>query len=157
MDAFEKYLNLALRYLSYRPRSEKELKDYLKKKKVEPAIIDRVVKNLHEHKFLNNEEFAKWWIEQKTSFRPLGLSLIKIQLRQKGISEEVIDRLAHGSEFRVQSNLERAKMLVQKRIHRYKSRSKQEIYHKLGAFLARRGFDWDTIKQAIDDVTKKGV
>ena len=51
----------------------------------------------------------------------------------------------------IQSDLEMAKKLAEKKMPKYKDLPKQEIYQKLGGFLARKGFNWDTIKKAIDD------
>lgn len=165
MDQFEKFYNKALRFLSFRPRSEKEIRDYLirhsGKPKVHPesdsgsstrmTVINRIIAKLKEQKFVNDEEFAKWWIEQRTNFKPRSLRLIKMELKQKGIDEELVQgsilRLRSG-----QSDLEMAKKLVQKRLQKYKNLPRQEIYQKLGRVLAQKGFSWDTIKESIDGV-----
>jgi len=150
MGDFEKFYNSTLRFLSYRPRSEKELRDKLKSKKASSEIVEKVIVKLKEQKFINDEEFAKWWIEQRSAFRTKSIKFIKIELQQKGVDKNIIDRIIHNSEFIIQNDLERAKKLIDKRKERVKNLSKQELYQKLGGFLARRGFDWDTIKQAID-------
>ncbi|MBI1982163.1 MAG: regulatory protein RecX [Candidatus Levybacteria bacterium] len=168
MDEFEKFYNSALRFLSYRPRSEQEIRDKLRKFKIKKtattetqnkdetqklsAIIDRVIVKLKEQKFINDEEFTRWWIEQRTNVQPRSIRLIKIELRRKGISEEIIDNLPLTID-----DLKNAKKLIEKKLPRYKGLSKQEIYQKLGSFLARRGFDWETIKHGVDEVVKKGV
>lgn len=157
MDLYKKYLNLALRFLSYRPRSEKELKEYLKKKKVEPLVLDKILLKLYENKFLDDKEFVKWWIEQRTKFKTKGLKFIRLELLRKGVSKDVVDDVIKSSEGLVDNDLTRAKRVLEKRIGRYAGLAQQELYQKLGSLLARRGFDWDTIKQAIDDTTKKGV
>ena len=176
MEDFEKFYNLALRFLSYRPRSEKEVRDYLKLKTSHFAkasrdkqnsesgtennielLINKVIEKLKEKKFINDEEFAKGWIESRLKFKPRSMKLIKFELRHKGIDDELIDRLIHDSEFIIQNDLESAKKLVEKRIGRLKGLGKQEVYQKLGRFLASKGFDWDTIKKVIDEVLGKGV
>lgn len=156
-EEFKKVLDKALRFLSFRPRSEKEIKDFLKRKKVSASVIGIILTKLKNQKFVNDEEFAKWWMEQRTSFRPLGLRLIKIELRQKGLSQEIIEKIISNDEFLISNDLEQVRKLIEKKIARYKGLSRQELYQKLGGFLARRGFDWETIKQAIDEVVKKGV
>jgi len=156
MGDFEKFYNVALRFLSYRPRSEKEARDNFKRKKAEPSVIEKIIAKLKEQKFINDEEFAKWWIEQRTSFKPRSLRLIKIELRQKGISQEVIQEVINDSRLMI-NDLEQAKKLVEKRIERVQNLSKQEIYQKLGGFLARRGFDYETIKQSIDEMFEERV
>lgn len=159
MDDFEKFYNSSLRFLSYRPRSEKEVRDRLKIKyqksniKNLTLIIDKVIQKLKEQKFLNDEEFAKWWIESRLRFRQRSINLIKRELLQKGVPDEIIETRITNQESR--GDLERAKKLIEKRIERFRSLPKSEIYQKLGSYLARRGFDWETIKQAIDELIFK--
>lgn len=150
MDLFEKYYNYSLRFLSYRPRSEKEIRDYLKKKKVSQDIIQQIIAKLKEHKFLNDEEFTKWWVESRTRFKPRSLRLIKMELKQKGISSDIIDA-------QVSNDFEQAKKLAEKKIARYKGLSKNQLYQKLGGLLSRRGFNYETVKKVIDEVAGNGV
>ena len=156
MDDFEKYLNKALHFLSFRPRSEKEIRDKLLSNKAPEEIVERVITSLKEHKFLNDEDFARWFIEQRLRFRPKSLNFIKLELKQKGIDSEIIDEaissLNKDEDSALQNDLESAKKLVEKKFDKYKHLSKQETYQKLGAYLARRGFDWNTIKRSIDGV-----
>lgn len=161
MEDFEKFYNKALRFLSYRPRSEKEVRDRLKLKvkssklKVEEDIIDKVIEKLKEQKFINDEEFAKWFVESRLRFKPRSLRLIKTELKQKGIVDEIINNLQLTI-----NDLEQAKKLAEKRIARFRNKfgmTREEIYQKLGRFLASKGFDWDTIKKSIDEVLHKGV
>ena len=192
MNNFEKFYNSSLRFLSYRPRSEKEVRDYLmrhsgkeRKRRLQnllaternardsghgqnddrESIIERVISKLKEQKFLNDEEFAKWWIGSRLRFKPRSLRLIKIELRQKGISQEVIEEVINDSRL-TNSDLEQAKKLVEKRITRFRNPSaslraskfgmtREKIYQKLGRYLASKGFDWDTIKQSIDELLFK--
>lgn len=162
MDQFEKYLNKALNFLSFRPRSEKEIRDKLLSKNAPTDIIERIITRLKEKKFLNDEEYARWFIEQRLRFRPKGLRIIKMELKQKGISQEIIEEavsnLSKDKEGEVpNSDLESARTLVEKKLPRYKGLEKQVVYQKLGSFLARRGFNWDTIKKSIDEGLKTGV
>ena len=90
MDDLEKFYKAAFRFLSFRPRSEKEVKRLLKKKKCDELTSQRIIENLKEHKFLNDEEFARWWIEQRTFIKPKAWRVIKFELKQKGIAEEII-------------------------------------------------------------------
>lgn len=155
MDEFEKFYNKALRFLSFRPRSEKEVRDNLSRKfrkaKSELSeinlIIDKVINKLKGQKFLNDEEFAKWWIEQRQTYKPRALWLVKSELKQKGIDLDKIQ----NSEINIQEDLIQAKKLVEKKIKKFKNLPKQEIYNKLGRILAQKGFNWEVIKKSIDD------
>jgi regulatory protein len=157
MDSFEKFYNKALEFLSYRTRSEKEVRDKLKTKQAEPGIIEKVISKLKEKRFINDEEFARQWIENRNRFKPRSLRLIKLELRQKGIEEEIVEKVIQDLDFNSESELGQAKKLVEKRIDKVRDLPKQEIYQKLGRFLASKGFNWDTVKKAIDEVLDKGV
>lgn len=153
MDDFDKFYNKALRFLSFRPRSEKEIRDYLIKNKASEASIDKIIKNLKEHKFINDEEFVRWWIEQRTLLKPKATRAIKFELKQKGIDKDLIDR---SFEDDLTSDLEKAKKLAEKKMPRYsKITDRKKIYEKLGRFLASKGFNYDTIKEVIDQVLPK--
>jgi len=187
---FEKVYNSALKFLSYRPRSEKEVREKLKAlmkrhsgsfggefrasnrlSRIDSGVvplsetpqndsvettIEKIIAKLKEQKFINDEEFTKSWIENRIRFKPRSLRLIKIELKQKGIDSETIDSL----QLTVNSDLEQAKKLVEKSITRFRNKfgmTREEIYQKLGRFLASKGFDWDTIKKSIDEVLGKGI
>lgn len=157
MDSFEKFYNKALRFLSFRPRSEKEIRDYLLKprirsssgKKIPEEILNKIITKLRKQKFVNDKEFTKWWIEQRLKLRPRAWRIIKMELARKGISQEISEPIIQSLEFRIQNDLDLAKKLAEKRIRRYKDLTKIEIYQKLGRFLASKGFDYETIKKVL--------
>ena len=163
MGDFERFYNLALRFLSYRPRSEKEVRFKLKvqseKLKVEDStrIIDNVIQKLKEKKFINDEEFARLFMENRLRFRPRSINLIKRELLFKGVDREIIDAQISNFQFPISNELENAQNLIEKKIERYRNLPKQEIYQKLGRYLASKGFSWDTIKKSIDETLDKGV
>lgn len=168
MEEFEKYYNRALRFLSYRPRSEKEVRDNLKRRKASEVVIETIIKKLKEQKFLNDKEFAKWWVEQRTVHRPKGVRAIKMEIRQKGVAEEIIEnvienqesgtlRQAQGEPLRqssgqVRNQGEVVRRLIEQKLPRYQALDRKEKWEKLAGFLGRRGFDYDTIKSALDEV-----
>lgn len=146
----EKFYNLALRFLSYRPRSEQEIRNKLKEKKVDQEIINKIIEKLKKYNFINDLEFAKKWIESRLRFKPRSLRLIKLELKQKGIDPEAIDKMINDKGLMI-NDLESAKKLVEKKMGR--SRNKFGMTpEKLGRFLAAKGFNWDTIKKSIDPV-----
>jgi regulatory protein len=91
-NEFQKLLDRTLRLISRRPRSEKEIRDYLKKKKTSSKITEAVVKKLKQLRQINDQEFASWWVEQRTTFRPRGKFGLMMELRQKGIKQETIEK-----------------------------------------------------------------
>lgn len=156
MDDFEKFYLIAVNYLSYRPRSEKEVRDKLKLKNAPPEIIEKVIETLKQQKFINDEEFARMWTSHRLKLSPKSKRVIKMELLQKGIDAEIIEKKLSGNDGEEVDDLEQAKKLVENKIDRYKNLPKQEIYQKLGGFLARRGFSWGTIKAAIDECPELG-
>lgn len=163
MEEFEKFYNKALKFLSYRPRSEKEVRERLRIKNHESgikeldSIIDQVIHKLRDYNFINDYDFAKRWVESRMKSKQRSLRLIKLELKRKGISDDIIQTIIHDSKFMIHSDLEQAKKLVEKRIGRLKGLDRQKIYEKLGRYLASKGFDWDTIKKSIDEILNKGV
>ena len=154
MEHFEKYYNLALRFLALRQRSEKEVVEYLKKKKVTEEIVEQILSRLKQHRFLDDALFARMWVESRTRGKPRSKWLLTRELKEKGIKNEIIETIFQG-DHTVGSDLQMAKNAVGKRIERYRDLPRQEVYQKIGGFLARRGFNWETSKQAIDDLLKE--
>ncbi|MBI4096709.1 MAG: regulatory protein RecX [Candidatus Levybacteria bacterium] len=176
MEYFEKFYNSALRFLSYRPRSEKEVRDKLKiltkrhsglsridsgvavseaERAPQNDIIEKIIVKLKEKKFINDEEFARMFVENRLRFKPRSLRLIKLELKNKGIDDEIIERLVADRGSQTVGDLEQAKKLVEKKMGRFRNKfgmTREEIYQKLGRFLASKGFNWDTIKKSIDYV-----
>lgn len=151
MDEFEKFYNKTLRFLSFRPRSEKEIRDYLKKKKASESVIELIVRKLKEQKFLDDKDFTNWWIEQRTLIKLKPKRIIKMELRQKGIDDETIDELLNKVSEHV-TDLSKAKRIVEKKLVKYKKFQGFERKNKLGRFLASKGFDYDTIKNALKEI-----
>ena len=154
-DDFEKNLNRALRFLSIRQRSEKEIKEYLLKKKVSELTLEKIIEKLKEFKFLNDEEFAKSWVETRNLIKPKPWRIIKYELKQKGISQDIIDNIGPDKETEEINDLKAAVKIAQKRLLRYNGFTREEIFQKLGRYLISKGFDWDIAKRSIDEVLPK--
>lgn len=150
-----KLVEKALRFLSFRPRSEREVRDHLRKKvsrsqgvKVSRNTIDTVIKKLQRLNYLNDLEFSKWWIEQRQTHKPCGVRLIRNELYQKNIDREVVDQVLGESGNR-EAEIELATKAAKKKLKSYEKLGPQEFRQKMGQFLARRGFGWETIKDVI--------
>ena len=150
MEFFDKYFNYSLKYLAYRPRSEKEVRDALIRKKAPEAVIEKVIGTLREHRFVNDDEFTKWWIEQRATYKPRSKRVLSMELKQKGIPQDIITKYLVEDQETAVNDLEQALRLTSKKIKRYSHLEREELYQKLGGALARKGFSWDIIKRAID-------
>ncbi|MCX6806965.1 MAG: RecX family transcriptional regulator [Candidatus Berkelbacteria bacterium] len=139
--------NNALRLLSYRQRSEKEMAGRLKRKFPE-KLVRKTVSRLKKEKLLNEAEFARAWVRSRMTLRPKGKRLIFYELRCKGIPEELIKKTLK-KEYNENKELELARKLTQKKKQSLKNLLPRERRQKLIGFLQRRGFSWDTIKVVI--------
>ncbi|RJQ27722.1 regulatory protein RecX [Candidatus Parcubacteria bacterium] len=139
--------NKALKFLSYRMRSEKELYDFLVKKKFEENIIQKTIQAFKEEGLVDDRKFIKWWIEQRQTFRPKSKFVLKKELMSKGVRRELIEEVIDDS----QDDYEVAKNFFGKKKHRFNKYSGKEYFQKASAFLQRRGFGWDIIKRVLHD------
>jgi len=154
----EKFYTVALKFLSRRPRSEKEIIDNLLKKRASIQDITVIIDLLKKQKFLDDKTFAKWWIEQRMRFRPKGWYVLIQELKQKGIANELLKELEEEIKtgvLGVTSEYEQALVVAQKRMKKLKDAPKGDIYQKIGGLLGRRGFSIDTIKRVIDHILPK--
>jgi regulatory protein len=133
----------ALRYLGMRPRSSAEIVTYLKRKEYDESIVDTVVNRLHKQGYLDDEAFARFWVENRNRFRPRGSQALRYELRQKGVERETID-----STLEEQDDDGAAWTAVEGKIGRWAELEKMEFEQKLMAFLARRGFRYDVCRRA---------
>lgn len=147
----------ALRFLSYRPRSEKELRDKLKNKGFTKDIIEEVIEDLKSVNLLNDYEFASAWIRDRLSNNPRGKVLLKQELYRKGVKEEIIKKIVKEYFADETEELNLAKSLLQKRKRRYENLEKNVAKRRLTDFLLRRGFSYDIIKQVLKIEENSGV
>ena len=165
-DQIERLLQMSLKFLSFRPRSEKEVRNYLLRKgrigEIEKSdtektqyekSVEKVVQKLKNLDQINDKEFASWLVEQRKRFRPRGNRLIKAELAQKGIDKDIINEIAE--ENNQESEEELAIKAAQKKYTSYKKLNTNEFRTRLGQYLARRGFDWGTIKKVVDTLEQK--
>jgi len=139
---FQKTLDKVYRFLSLRPRSEKEVAGYLKKRKISSSDFEKIFKILKEQKLVDDLEFVKWWIEQRETFKPKGKIALRTELKQKGIAEEIIEKtLAQIDEESL------AKKALEKKVKAYHRLSPEEFFRKVSQFLSYRGFSWETIEK----------
>ncbi|MBV9173284.1 MAG: RecX family transcriptional regulator [Chloroflexi bacterium] len=139
-------LDVALRYLATRPRTEREVRLRLRRAAVEEADVERVLAQLRVHGLLDDAAFARYWVEQRQTFRPRGARLLQAELRQHGISSELASNAAGSVEDSVQEDAYRA---AQKRARQLGSTDERTFTTRLSQFLARRGFEWDTIAPTV--------
>jgi regulatory protein len=132
----------AVRYLGMRPRSSAEIVTYLKRKEVDESVVEVVVHRLNERGYLDDEAFARFWVENRNRFRPRGAQALRHELRQKGVERETIDTALEE-----QDEEGAAWAAVEGKIGRWADLEKSEFEQKLMALLARRGFRYDVCRR----------
>lgn len=131
-------LDQALRFLSFRPRSEHEVSDYLSRKNWGQKTVTETIDKLKHLKFLDDTAFCSWWQTARDSARPRSSWMIKKELSLKGVPKDIIDAAIDSS---FTTNLTRAQTLYAR---------KQLPREKAIRLLSSRGFSWDIIKQILD-------
>jgi regulatory protein len=143
-DQFQKCLNAAFQFLSYRPRSEAETKIRLQRRGYTDEEIERVIAQLKRLNLIDDAAFAEYWKENRSSFRPRGQRMLKSELRQKGVEREVIDEAVGNVDER--DNACRAARLKARTIP---AGDFQIFRQKLGGYLQRRGFGYGVINSVV--------
>ena len=142
---FQKTFDKLLRFVMTRPRSTKEVNDWFKRKKVPEELHAKLIKRLEKLDLINDQAFAKWWIDQRIQFRKKGIRALKMELSQKGINREIIDQVLEDQ------NIDEAKMakeLLSKKAYKWERFDDQKKRQKQIEFLLRNGFDWEVVKKA---------
>lgn len=145
--SISKCYNCSLRFLSVRPRSIYEVREYLVRRKgYSEDHVDRVITKLVTQSYLDDEDFARLWIGNRLDLAPRPLAIIKMELLKKGIDRALIDDCL--AEIDKPKQLDSICQLVSSRYRQSKYQDKQ----KLTEFLARRGYNYDLIKRAFEEL-----
>lgn len=140
--------NYSLKYLSFRNRSVKEVHDYLIRKNFIEDTINSVLKKLVDLKFLNDEEFARGWIESRQKYKGKSKFILKSELRMKGVSSDTIEPLLNDAA----DDFETAKILFEKKKKTLGKLAPVEFKKKMAGFLSRRGFSWEIISKLFKQI-----
>lgn len=161
-SVFGKLYTQALEYTMIRPHSAKEIRDYLWRKTLttkyrsrqtgevkerqgaSKTTTDRVYERLVDKGYVDNEKFARWWIENRNQRKGTSLRKLEMELKSKGVSSDII----HES---IQNCPRDEKSEIEKIIQRKKD--KYDDVDKLVVYLTRQGFSYDLVR----DMVKKTV
>lgn len=139
----------AIGLVARRPRSIKEIRDYLSKK-TDDELSEEVINSLIQDKYLDDDEFARWWIEQRLTFNNKSVREIQNELYKKGISKDIIQNQLEKIDTK-DIELEKATELIQKKLVSIarKEKDKYKQKEKLIVYLQRKGYSWETIQSAL--------
>ena len=139
----EKANTIARRFISYRPRSESELRKRLLKT-FSPEVVSSSVAQMYRENLLDDSRFAQMWVDSRQQSRPKSKKAIKQELLSKGISEHTAEQAVSDI-----YDLENAFVCVKKKIRSMTGLEKEQFYKKLEGHLQRRGFSFSVSKTAI--------
>ncbi|EKD88365.1 MAG: hypothetical protein ACD_34C00585G0003 [uncultured bacterium] len=150
-DTSEVAYQKATRLLDYRPRTEKEIRQRLIQKGYGPLEIDQVVLRLKRANLVQDQQFAKMWIENRNDYHPRSQRLMRYELRIKGVSEQMIESALADSA----DDIELATRAAAHYARKLNFQDRELFRKKLSAFLARRGFSYGTISPVIRDLIRE--
>lgn len=145
---FTRWYDLSLKLLAFRPRSVKEISDYLQRKKVPPFLTTQVISQLTERKLLNDRVFAEWFVENRVTFRPRSTRVLQAELLQKGVSRELITEVLR-TQFDADVEFAGALKTAQKKLRHLRHPDDQVKWLKLSRFLGQKGYDYALIGKVL--------
>ena len=143
-ESKERAFQQAMLFLSYRARSEAEIRQNLRKHEIPEEVIGLTLERLRQDGLANDGQFARVWVENRSTFRPRSRRLMSMELRQKGLEEDAVASAVEA----VDDNA-LAYEAALKRAHRLENLEWIEFRKKLSGFLARRGFSYPVIAPVV--------
>jgi regulatory protein len=147
VDVEQKAYDRAVRFLAFRPRSEAEVRGRLERSGEDQAVIEAVIERLKAQSYLDDAEFARFWVEGRQRFSPRSATALRQELRRKGLDDSMIApavaeldaataayEAARGRAFRLSSLASSDPILFRR---------------KVGDFLLRRGFDYEVVREVV--------
>lgn len=156
---FGKLYGRALEYTLLRPHSAREIRDYLwrktrttryksktgelkERKGVDQSVADRVFTRLQQKGYINDEKFARFWVQNRNQTKGISLRKLRSELQSKGIEADIIDDIFNEN---ARSDTDEIRKVISKK------RKKYTEDEKLIQYLARQGFNYHDIKQALQE------
>jgi regulatory protein len=144
-DNVEKAVGYGMNLLSYRPRSEAEIRRRMRRKDYEAHAIDEAVERLKRVDLVDDRAFARYWVDNRFRFKPRGRAILRKELWQKGINDQIIDETLE--DYDEQDAIDRAAEKGIRRLRRYDSAA---FRRKLTGYLRRRGFPYHLINPIVE-------
>ncbi|MBW6472939.1 MAG: RecX family transcriptional regulator [Anaerolineaceae bacterium] len=147
-DQIEEGFQKALKYISFKPRTTFEVVKKLKENDFEEDIISLVLEMLVEKGYVNDLEYAKNWVENRSVYKPRSKKLITWELKNKKISEDIISEVTGE----MISEEELAILAAEKYARRLSGYEKEVFFQRLSGYLIRRGFSYSTVNSTVQTI-----
>ena len=139
--------DVAVRYLASRPKSVAEIARHLRGKRFDVADIERAIDRLRAQRYVDDDAFARYWVEQRERFKPRADRALKSELLGKGVSRDIIEVVL--GERAPDADVEQAKRALSRPMTRWATLAPAERKRKIHTYLAARGFGYGTIEEVI--------
>jgi regulatory protein len=149
-DDKERAFQSSLRYIAYKQRTETEVVKKLEKLEFSPEIIDNVMCDLREKRYVNDNEFADQWIEIRGDSKLCSKKFLEIELRNKGIPDDIVKAALE----KAPDDIETAIKLGKKYINRFVTADDKDFRKKMTGILLRRAFSYSVVKDTINELIK---
>jgi regulatory protein len=147
LDNAEKAYDRAIRFLAYRPRSEAEVRGKLERTDTDPAVIEAVIERLKAQNYLDDVEFARFWVESRQQFSPRSAMALRQELRRKGLDDPTIaPAVAELDAATAAYQAARPRAL---RLSSLADSDPALFRRKMGDFLLRRGFEYEVVREVV--------
>ena len=139
---------VAIRFLNYKQRTEKEVHGKLKSHKLSEESINKIMIFLKEFKFVNDENYAKLFVESKKILKPEGRRTVRMKLAQKGINKDLSERSV-SENYSEEEEFIKAKELFDKYRKKVRGKNEADKKQKCYRFLLSKGFSYDLIRDVM--------
>lgn len=142
-----KAYNLALRYLSYRPRSEHEVREHLLRKDYKDQVVDAALARLRQNKFVDDRVFAESWVRSRQASSPRSQRVLRMELMKKHVAKDVTENVLAEQSKEMEIDALRTVASKKLRLMRF-SQDKQ----KLTQYLMGQGYRYSDVRHVLDDL-----
>lgn len=150
-DQLEAAFQKSLRFIAYKPRTNFDVRKKLIESGYPEEIVEMILQRLEEKGYINDHQFANNWSENKSLNKPRSKKLIRLELKQKSIDEEIIEEVVN----RMVSDDELAIRAAEKYYRKINNLEEITFRRRLTGFLLRRGFSYSVIKPIVDQFWEK--
>ncbi|EKD86186.1 MAG: hypothetical protein ACD_37C00426G0001 [uncultured bacterium] len=151
---YQNIFDKVIKFATLRPRSIKEIERYFNRKKTVKGVQKQLFNKLKSLGLVDDKEFARWWVDQRLTFRPKGERLLRNELRIKGISEDIISTVFEEKNV-INEQKKIATNIMSKKVNQYNNLPMNKARKRAYSLLLRRGFDWDIAREVIDEFLDK--
>jgi len=151
-DGYRRAINSAVVYLSYKKRTEKEIRDYLKKCEIAEDVIQAVIKYCYDNRYIDHDDYAKSLMNTMLNTTDKGPDIYRQKLFGKGIERPLIDQ--YYDRYTEEITAERMQKLVQKQLKKHRGKTSRHMAsQKTIQTLVQKGYNLNNIMPYLEDTS----